>query len=157
MYNQATRAGRDMAASAGDGIKDAVVAGGHGVVIAVTAAAQKAVLDLKKATASLEKVGDAKSAAIVNKWSAALVARIEKEADTRIRHKIAGSIVSMTIAFLLIFTLGAAAAVGWVDASGHLLPTAFALRSPTAVHGGCGWVKGWSRPICPVRRYRSPF
>jgi hypothetical protein len=157
MYEQATLAGRDMAASAGNGIKDAVIAGGQGVVFAVTAAAKKAVLDLQKATASLEKLGDAKSAAIVNTWAAALVARIEKEADARIRHKVARSVASVTIAFLLIFTLGAAAALGWADASGHLLPTAFALRSPTAARGGCGWVKGWSRPICPVRRYQSPF
>lgn len=157
IYDQAMMAGNDLAESAAKNIRGEVVAGGRAAVASIAAAILKGADDLRKAAAGLEKMGNVKACVVVNRWTDELFAKIEKQASTSVLYKSTSSAVTMLTIFLLVFCLGAGSALGWADASGHLLPTRYVLRQPTAPGGGCGQVKGWSRLICPVRKYHLPF
>lgn len=86
IYQQATKAGRDLAAVAGKTIEDKTVEAGLGVVAGMRHAAAQGAAEVRAAIQGLPAAAQAQRGAILQDWKAALASMAVQEAAQRARR-----------------------------------------------------------------------
>ena len=125
IYQQAVRAGKDLAEIAGKTIEDKTVEAGMGVVAGMRHAAATGAGELRAVVRGLPQAAAVQRATILEDWKTALVSMAVQGAEQRARR---GGVVVHCMAFAMM--LAGLAAGGYVGY--HLAPQAWCAGSPPA-------------------------
>ena len=112
IYQGAVRAGADLAAGVAKSIESKTVEAGQALVQAIGVAASRGAVDLQKAAAGLDRLGQEKGALFVEQWKAAVAVAVEKQARAALKNATLRNWLGAVFGLGMMMVVGAGIAVG---------------------------------------------
>ena len=112
IYQGTMKAGADLAAGVAKGIEDKTAEAGAALVTTIGVAASRGAMELQRAAAGLDKLGQEKGAAFVESWKTDLARAVAAQAKSSLAWRLGRGYGVVAGALLIMMLLGAAIAIG---------------------------------------------
>lgn len=150
VYNETTRAGKDLNATMSKTLNDNMARTAAGLAKVIDAAANQGAAAISAAAASLEAHASKKSGQFIESWKTLAAQAMNETAKAAVQR--ATSIRWAMILTTIIISMVLGGTMSWylVDATGHLLPWSEPLALVNG-HVNCGFVRALGNRVCEVQ------